>query len=163
MRTTSRWIERALVLAATLLALGASAQVFKWTDAQGKVHYGDKPPDDAKRQELRVPSKSYDGPPQIQDWAAIIRRPTSVAGLQPNTAGIAMFSATWCGPCKRAKAYLKQKGVAYRDVDIEGSDANAAEFESYGGGGIPFFISGSKRMRGFSPEGLDQLAAAARR
>ncbi|APV50094.1 hypothetical protein BWI17_10600 [Betaproteobacteria bacterium GR16-43] len=157
------WIDRALVLAATLVALGAGAQVFKWTDSQGKTHYGDKPPEDVKRQELRVPSKSYDGPPQIQDWAAIIRRPTKVASLQPNTAGITMFSATWCGPCKIAKAYLKEKGIAYRDVDIEGSEANAAEFDSYGGGPIPFFVAGPKSMRGFSPEALDQLAAAARR
>jgi glutaredoxin len=147
-----------------LLALPAHAQVFKWTDAQGRTHYGDKPPEDTKTQEVRVPSKSYDGPPQIQDWAAILRRPTNVAGLQPNAAsgGLTMFSAVWCGPCKRAKSYLAQKGISYRDVDID-APQGAREFASFGGGGVPLFISGEKSMRGFSPSGLEALVAPAKR
>jgi glutaredoxin len=145
-------------LLAALLAAPAAAQVYKWTGPDGKTHYGDTPPDDAKKQELKITAKSYDGPPQIQDWASILRRPTNVAGLQPRaSSGLTMFSAVWCGPCKRAKAHLAQKAISYRDVDIEASDANAAEFASYGGGGVPLFIAGEKSMRGFSPQALENL------
>lgn len=31
-------------LLSCLLAFSASAEVYKWTDAQGRVHFGDKPP-----------------------------------------------------------------------------------------------------------------------
>ena len=166
MPTTTSWNRRALsLLVAALVAMPSGAQVFKWTDSAGKTHYGDKPPEDAKKQELKITAKSYDGPPQIEDWAAILRRPTNVAGLQARAAsgGLTMFSATWCGPCKRAKAYMAQKGIAYRDVDIEASESNAKEYADFGGGGIPLFIAGEKRMRGFSPGALDRLVSSPRR
>lgn len=158
--------RNSLLLAALLAfaATPAAPQVFKWTDAQGKVHYGDKPPEDAKTQQIKVDAKSYDGPPQITDWASILRRPAKGESLQPraSSGGLTMFSAVWCGPCKRAKAYMAQKGIAYRDVDVEASEANAKEFATYGGGGVPLFISGDKAMRGFSPGSIEQLLAAKR-
>lgn len=33
-----------LLFALALLAAPAGAEIFKWTDSQGKVHYGDQPP-----------------------------------------------------------------------------------------------------------------------
>lgn len=161
---TRRRNSTALALALLLAAAPALPQVFKWTDAQGKTHYGDKPPEDAKTQQLKVDAKSYDGPPQITDWASILRRPAKGESLQPRaaSAGLTMFSAVWCGPCKRAKAYMAQKGIAYRDVDIEASEANAKEFAAYGGGGVPLFIAGDKAMRGFSPGSIEQLVAGKR-
>jgi glutaredoxin len=146
------------------LASGAGAQVYRWTDSAGKTHYGDKAPEDLKTQEVKINVQSFDGPPQIDDWAAIIRRPAAQATRSMgNAQGLTMYSATWCGPCKRAKAHMAKNGIAYRDVDIDASDANRAEFKSYGGGGVPLFISGNTRMRGFSAEGLDRLLAKSAR
>ena len=159
---TRRSSSAALAFAAALLALPAGGQqVFKWTDAQGRTHYGDKPPDDAKKQEVRVPSKSWDGPPQMQDWAAILRRPAGAMDL--TSGGLTMFSAVWCGPCKRAKAYMAQKGIAYRELDIEASETNAQAYAALGAGGVPLFISGTRSLRGFTPAALDSLVASPKR
>jgi len=50
---------RALLLAlATVMPLGAAGQVYKWVDSQGKTQYGDKPPDEAKSQSLKIESTS---------------------------------------------------------------------------------------------------------
>lgn len=52
---------RALLLTLTLLALGtvfANAAVYRWVDANGKVHYSDKPPVGAKQ--LQIPSSHTD-------------------------------------------------------------------------------------------------------
>ena len=160
MPTTRPRSSAALLAALVLAAAPAFSQVFKWTDDQGRTHYGDKAPEDAKTQEIKVQATSYDGPPQIQDWAAILRRAPKGESLQPRVSGgLTMFSATWCGPCKRAKAYMAEKGISYRDVDIDASAANAKEFKSFGGGGVPYFIAGEKSMRGFRPEALDRLVA----
>ena len=45
-----------LVVGAVLcaLALGGQAQVFRWKDADGKVHYGDRPPADVKAEETKI-------------------------------------------------------------------------------------------------------------
>jgi hypothetical protein len=40
--------QTALALAALLAAAAAHAQVYRWVDEQGKVHYGERPPSGAK-------------------------------------------------------------------------------------------------------------------
>jgi mycoredoxin len=32
---------------------------------------------------------------------------------------VTMYTTTWCPDCWRAKSFLKQRGVAYREVNIE--------------------------------------------
>ena len=61
----SRLHAALLVLACGLAAaLGASAQtLYKWTDAQGRVQYSDKPPKDFKGQVTRLDSEDY--PPAV--------------------------------------------------------------------------------------------------
>ncbi len=39
---------------------------------------------------------------------------------------ITMYSTTWCPDCWRAKSFLRARGVAFREVDIE-KDASGEE------------------------------------
>ncbi|MGA2811040.1 MAG: glutaredoxin family protein [Candidatus Acidiferrum sp.] len=39
---------------------------------------------------------------------------------------ITMYSSPWCPDCRRAKSFLKERGVAFREVNIE-EDHAAAE------------------------------------
>jgi mycoredoxin len=32
---------------------------------------------------------------------------------------ITIYSTTWCPDCRRAKSFLKERGVQFREVDIE--------------------------------------------
>ena len=41
---------------------------------------------------------------------------------------IEVFSSPDCGYCKRAKALLERRGLAYRELDIATSSANMDEF-----------------------------------
>ena len=41
-------MRHAIVFAALLAASAANAQVYRWVDDQGKVHYGERPPSGAK-------------------------------------------------------------------------------------------------------------------
>ena len=51
-----RWAATCVALSAlTLITFSAMAdKVYKWTDADGNVHYGDRPPVDAQRQEMQL-------------------------------------------------------------------------------------------------------------
>jgi len=46
-----------------LAALGANAQVYKWTDEKGQVHYGEQPPPEAKTTTINVPPPASPGAP----------------------------------------------------------------------------------------------------
>jgi mycoredoxin len=39
--------------------------------------------------------------------------------MNPLMEPITMYTTTWCPDCRRAKYFLKQRGVAYREVNIE--------------------------------------------
>ncbi len=151
-----------LLVALAAASLPAAAQVYKWTGPDGRTHYGDRPPEDARKQELRIGVQSFGGPAQVDTWTQVLKRPPAVDTSKPRSAAVTMFSTSWCPHCRRAKAYFAQKGVDYREVDIEASESGRREFEQYGGSGVPLIIVGERRMRGFDPGAMDQLLAAAK-
>ncbi|MCQ4326554.1 DUF4124 domain-containing protein [Stutzerimonas stutzeri] len=53
---------RVLFLALALLPLLASAQIYRWTDAQGQVHFGQRPAPGAERIEVRPQVMERDEP-----------------------------------------------------------------------------------------------------
>lgn len=61
-----------LLLALALLPAIGTAEVYKWTDAQGRVHYGDQPPT-PKAQPLDLP------PPQAIERAPALAAPAATA------------------------------------------------------------------------------------
>jgi hypothetical protein len=60
-----------VVAVAASAALGAAAQIYKWTDKDGKVHYGEKPPEDAKTArevDTKAAGRSTAAPETSQTW-----------------------------------------------------------------------------------------------
>jgi glutaredoxin len=144
---------RYLVIVALLIAAPAVAQVYKWTDPSGKVHYGDRPPDDAKKEEVKIRIPSYDGPVQVRDWSAVLgTKPAAASAGQ-----VTMYSTSWCGHCKNARNYFAAKRIAYRDLDVEASPEAARDFKRLGGSGVPLILVGTKAMSGFNPESFEAL------
>jgi glutaredoxin len=149
------------VLAFAVGALPAAAEIYKWTDSSGKVHYSDKPPPEAKKQPVKIEAQSFGGPPQMEGWARDVLRSSAATEKTKAVAGtLTMYATAWCGYCRRARAHLAQRGIAYREVDIEASDANKAEFRKHGGRGVPLFVAGDKKMRGYRADALDDFLAA---
>ncbi|HYC37366.1 MAG TPA: glutaredoxin domain-containing protein [Usitatibacter sp.] len=142
---------RRLLALMLVAALPAVAQVYKWTDSKGRTQYGDKPPDDVKTQELRIPS--YDGPVEVRDWAGVLHgKTTAGAG-----AGVTMYSTSWCGYCKRARDYFTAKGIRFTEIDVEKSTEGNRRFKELGGKGVPLILAGGKVMRGFSVERFEAM------
>ena len=131
------------------LALSAHAEIYRWVDDQGKVHFGDAPKtDDAQKVEVRVQTIKTVKVDYLDEW---------VLELAPRPASVVMYSAPWCGVCKRAAAYFKAKGINYTDKDIDASKAYADEFRRLGGRGVPLLLVGDKKMSGFSQQRFDAL------
>ena len=145
-----------ILLVLLTVAAGATAQVYKWTDSTGKTHYGDAPPEDAKKQELAIRVPSYDGPVEVRDWGAVLRKKAPEAA-RPRSTSVTMYSTDWCPHCRRARDYFNAKGIAFTEIDVEKSEAGNREYKSYGGKGVPLIVVGDKTMRGFSPQGFEKL------
>jgi len=123
-----------LILLALFLAWPASAGVYKWTDAQGRVQYSDSPPPAAKTTQLRL--QTYTGPVEV----------SRAIGAD---SGVTIYTTEWCGVCQRAKAFFKQNGVPFREWDVEKTEYGAIKFKQLGGSGVPVITVGSEKMMGF--------------
>jgi glutaredoxin len=145
-----RWLLLLCLLAAT----SAAADIYRWTDAEGRIHYSDKPPADRKAQHVKIRVPSITGPAVVSGTES--RGPTPGA-REP----VKIFTTTWCGYCKRAKKQLAARGVPFREIDVEASDSGQREFAALGGRGVPVILVGSQRMDGFDTAGLDAMLANA--
>ncbi|HEX9449856.1 MAG TPA: DUF4124 domain-containing protein [Burkholderiales bacterium] len=66
--TNTTWLLLALVSSTWLVSMPAAAQTYKWTDADGKVHYSDQPPPaNAKEQVTVKPRKPSAATPTTTD------------------------------------------------------------------------------------------------
>jgi len=149
----------ALLLIALATALPAGAQVYKWTGPDGRTHYGDRPPEDAKLKDVKVGLRSHTGPAQVDNWTEEIRRAPPPTTAAPGTIAVTLYSTAWCPVSKRARNYFTQKGLEVREVDIEVAEDGMLEFREFGGRAVPLVIVGDMRMRGFDAAAMDKLLA----
>lgn len=88
---------------------------------------------------------------------ASARRPWAGAAAGPE---VVIYTAPWCGWCRKALAYLDQKGVPYENRDIEANPANKSELlQRSGRTSIPFLVIGGEAVRGFDQARIEQLLA----
>lgn len=130
------------------LPVAASAEVYKWTDAQGRVHFSDKR-GHKNAEVVKVRVNSY----QHVSYSTVFPSAKATADSRQ----VILYGTEWCGHCKNARRYFQEKGIAYRDLDIEKDAAAKRDFEAMDGRGVPVILVGNQRMNGFSPAGFQRL------
>lgn len=163
--TDKKGVYVALLIPAMLFTGPLAAEVYKWIDKDGNVHFSDKQsaPRHAKPVQLSPSLNSYQSralpasTPSPKVSAKQVNRSRQLPKLRPRQ--VILYSTVWCGFCKKAKAYFKQKGIAYTERDIEKSAQAKQEYQSLGGGGVPLILVGNKngtrKLSGFSVARFD--------
>jgi glutaredoxin len=72
---------------------------------------------------------------------------------------VVMYSAQWCGYCKRAAAYLRKRGIPFENVDVENTSRGVREYAQLGGRGVPIILVGGDRMDGYDEGSLAAMLA----
>ena len=89
----------------------------------------------------------------------------AVAALPPPDGSVVVYSAVWCGYCKKAKAWLDDKGIPYLERDVEKTAGAAAELQQklaqagVPGGGIPVIDWAGTMIVGFDVAAMERLAS----
>ena len=77
---------------------------------------------------------------------------------------IVMFSAAWCGVCKRAKNYFEQEGIAFVEHDVDENQAARAEYLALNPKKtVPTIKIGNEVVIGFSEQAVQAAIDAAAR
>jgi glutaredoxin len=98
----------------------------------------------------------YDGATQKQ----------GASSLPPPEGSVVIYSAEWCGYCKKAKAWMTSKGVPYIERDVDKSPGAQAELQAklkvagVPGGGIPVVDWAGSIVVGFDVPAFEKLLAS---
>lgn len=146
------------------ISFAVNADVYKWVDEQGRVHYGDNPNEQEKKSAVNISSYesvTYSDAPAAtpSNAAQSITHSSSGASTKANARGkkVIMYSTSWCGYCKKARKYFVAKGIPFVEYDIEKNASAKRDYDALCGRGVPVIVSGKKRMNGFSEKGFDRF------
>jgi glutaredoxin len=141
------------LLILTLLALPAMTQttlagtLYRWTDADGKVHFTDQPPPASAKNTSQKSFKSgaAEGSTSPEMQQAKLKNP------------VTLYTTATCGVhCERAKAHLARRGIAYSSKDPSTSvDANEALRAGGAQARVPTLMIGSQKLEGYAEAAWD--------
>jgi glutaredoxin len=96
-----------------------------------------------------------------------LARPLPAAGPDSGKVGkdegVVIYGTSWCGACRKARAFLKDRGVAFVDKDVEKDPAAAAELSQkcaragVSPTGVPVIDVHGTLLLGFEPGRLSTL------
>lgn len=153
--------HRSLFLFATFalaaaLAGPATAQ-YRWVDADGKIHYGDAPPRDAK--DVRALNMRATPASAIREDSA--RNLPFELRRAVERAPVVLYSAPECQPCVQAIGLLRERGVPFAERTVSSPD-DLQEFRRLSGGlRLPYITVGGQSQGGFNPDIWSSLLDAA--
>ncbi|MFE8033304.1 glutaredoxin family protein [Thiohalocapsa marina] len=73
---------------------------------------------------------------------------------------VTLYSAPSCAHCRRAKAFMRARGIAFRELDVSRSSRARKELERMGARGVPVILIGGERLEGFSEQRFLRLYGA---
>lgn len=140
-----------LILLLAIISLSTHAEIYKWKDKNGNVHFSDKASSQAPSEKIHLKINTYTS----VTYQTVSRAMASDKAVASNA--VEIYGTKWCGYCKKARSYFNLRNIHYTDYDIE-ADANAlAKFNNFGGGGVPVIFVGNTRINGFDESTFDSF------
>lgn len=115
--------------------------LYRWVDKEGKVHYGDRPAEDAVRTEKK---RFSDAEPQDEE-----ELPYSVRKAKQDFPVTLYLSFVCASNCKKAVEYLDKRGIPYTERKFSTQDEAEAARKQYGVKMIPSLQVGKTLLSGF--------------
>ncbi len=137
----------------------AAAEIYKWVDSKGTVHFSNSLPEKGKVEKINVQVNSFSSysPANGSDKSKFKFDPGLITESKETSKDVVMYSASWCGYCKQARRYFKKKKIAFDEYDVEKSQKGEIDYRKSGSNGLPLILVGNKRMNGFSVAGFEKL------
>lgn len=140
-----------------IATLSVSAEILKWVDENGKVHYGDRPAQSNDVQYLEVSVESFSSVEVRELNSDDLSVLTENEKDKVKKKKVVMYSTESCGYCKKAKAYFNAKGISYSERDINKDKSARRQWEKLNGTGVPLILVGKNKMAGFSVARFEKM------
>jgi len=112
----------------------------------------------------RLQGKTKPQPPRPYSAATTSSAPDAAGAQDPRTIDasgldITLYSTSWCGYCKRARAWFQAEGIPFVEKDIEKDPEGAKEYRAKANGytGVPLIDVNGTAIRGFDKRQVTAL------
>lgn len=117
-----------------------AAELYRWVDKNGKVHYSDVPPADVADVERKRLSGTTS---QTEDLPYETRR------AQENFP-VTLYVASGCGaPCDQGRSMLSKRGIPFSEKLLKTQEEIDAFYKTSGSNGAPTLLIGKNYLSGF--------------
>jgi len=131
-----------------VFALSAQAQLYRWTDDSGKVHYTDTPPPaDAKNVQTKASART-----SVGEAAPAATRSYALQQAVKNFP-VVVYTSKDCGePCKKGIDQLKKRGVPFTEKVVS-TQAEIDELTKLAGAPqVPLMVVGIVIQNGYGQQ-----------
>ena len=137
-----------LGLALLLSAGAASAQMYKWVDANGKTHFTDTPPP-ANGKPAALKSGSAVG-------AVSADLPYALATAMRNFP-VTLYTTASCGGCDSGRAYLRARGIPFNEKTVSSKADDERARAAGGDGNFPLLVVGNAKSTGYQQSSWESM------
>jgi glutaredoxin len=134
----------ALFAAAMMFSALAAAQanVYRWVDKDGKVHYSDTPPPE--------PAKSLTQKRVGGGYAESSQLPYATQ-VAMKKSPVTLYTGADCGdPCKQGRDLLAKRGIPFNERDAQGNPEDAEAVKKLVGAvEVPVLTVGTSKLKGY--------------
>lgn len=160
-------MRHALLLLIALTTAGAAVAqstttLYKSTGPDGKTMYSDRPPANAQEAKALTFQNAPASPlsPETLAYIDTLMRSADTRAKAPPPSEIVLFTAVWCGYCKKAKAHLAAKQVPHREFDIDTKDGLIAYARTGRKRVVPLLIVNGQSVSGYSAASYDAILSS---
>lgn len=153
-----------------ILAMGtSSAEIYKWVDDKGVIHFSDSGPQDnpdasnAEEATSADPEPQENAPPNVEnrnvglppDFFDILDE-SSAEAEAAEAPTVEIYVTSWCGYCNAAKKFFRSRGIEFAVYDIE-KDRNAARrmMAMTARKAVPFVVINGHGIQGYSEQAYE--------
>lgn len=153
-----RWL---IALVLILLTVSAQAEIYKWVDSEGVVHYSSHASENSKSEDVtsRVQSSGNfvsEPPPEPSSTPADKKNDAST-----DSSSLTVFTNLGCKECREVKAFLNARGIAYKEIDVSKDAEGKKQYQELGGKTFPFITVGDQQLNGFNKDQLENMLKTA--
>ena len=126
-----------------------AATLYRWVDEKGVVHVSETPPEGKENVAQTVVGEETDKAPKDSEEKKVFRvRPGEVI----------IYTTPTCPWCHRTKAWMRDKKVRYKEIDITTDKKGLEEMVRISGQtGVPVIVIGDEVIVGFNEKRLNEI------
>jgi len=160
-----------LAFLALVLIIGtSSAEIFRWVDEKGVVHFSDSPTQSAPEAGAKEKVSSPDPNPEDNSSPTVETRTITLDPdffrpldegrpdrVRINAPTVEIYETSWCGYCKKAKKFFRSRGIKFKAYNIEkDEDAARRMMALTERRAVPFVVINGHPIQGYSEQAYEQ-------